>query len=531
MKKYLMPALVVAGVLTGLLIGLTINEKNQPDNTIDIFGQLPQRNSKIEELIYYMKAYYVDTLNIDSISEEAVKQLVTTLDPHSDYIPAKDLDDFNSDFEGSFSGIGVQFNIQNDTVCFVGVISGGPSEAVGILNGDKLIMVDDSSFVGKHINNEKVMHTLRGEKSTKVKLTVQRNGTAEPLEFTVTRGDIPVHSVVAKFMIEPKIGFIKVDKFSNTTYNEFIEALAELKNNGAEKYIIDLRGNPGGLMDQAVNMCNEFLEKGSMIVYAKGKQYPYSASTANGMGRFKKQPIAVLIDEYSASASEIFSGAMQDNDRATIIGRRSFGKGLVQQVFPLSDQSAVKLTVARYYMPSGRCIQKPYKMGDQLDYMTELYERYETGEIYTQDSIKEDTVVYKTKGGRIVHGGGGVMPDIFVGSDTTFFSKYYKKVVNRNFVYQFAYKYTDRHRDQLNSFNTWQTLEQHLRKQPLLSEFVTFAKGKGETPSDKDLKTSGSQIESMIRMYIVRNILNDAGFYPLYMRDDDIAQRAVKELR
>ncbi len=526
-----MPALVVLGVLIGLLIGLTLNNKQQQSETIDIFGRLPQQNSKIDELLYYMYAYYVDTLNMDSINEEAVKQLITTLDPHSDYIPAKDLDDFNSDFEGSFSGIGVQFNIQNDTVCFVGVVSGGPSEAVGILNGDKLIKVNDSVFVGKNINNEKVMHTLRGDKGTEVKLTLKRNGTDEPLEFTVVRGDIPVHSVVAKFMIDNRIGFIKVDKFSQTTYSEFIEALAELKNSGAEKYIIDLRGNPGGLMDQAVSMCNEFLERGNMIVYAKGKQYHYSASKANGMGRFKNEPIAVLIDEYSASAAEIFSGAMQDNDRGTIIGRRSFGKGLVQQVFPLSDQSAVKLTVARYYMPSGRCIQKPYKMGDQLDYMTEVYERYETGEIYTQDSVKEDTTIYRTSSGRIVHGGGGVMPDIFVGSDTTYFSKYYKRVINKNYVYQFAYRYTDNHREELNRFSTWQSLEQHLNQQPLLNEFVAYAKDKGEQPQGNDLMVSGKQIGYLIRLYIVRNILNDNGFYPLYMRDDDIAQRAVQELQ
>jgi len=525
-----MPALVVLGVLIGLLIGLSLN-KDKSENIVDIYGQMPQQNSKVDQLLYFMRSYYVDTLNMDSINEEAVKQLVTTLDPHSDYIPAKDLDDFNSDFEGSFSGIGVQFNIQSDTVCFVGVISGGPSEAVGILNGDKLIKVNDSTFVGKDINNEKVMHTLRGDKGTEVKLTILRNGTAEPLDFTVVRGDIPVHSVVAKFMIEPQIGFIKVDKFSSTTYQEFIEALAELKSNGATKYIIDMRGNPGGLMDQAVNMCNEFLNKGNMIVYAKGKQYPYSAYTANGLGRFKNEQIAVLIDEYSASAAEIFSGAMQDNDRATIIGRRSFGKGLVQQVFPLSDKSAVKLTVARYYMPSGRCIQKPYKMGDQIDYMSELYERYENGEIYTQDSIKEDTTVYRTLGGRIVHGGGGVMPDIFVGSDTTFFSTYYKKVVNKNYIYQFAYKYTDHHRDQLNGFTTWQSLENHLKAQPLLNEFVAYAKDKGETAKGNDLSVSGKQIENMIRLYIVRNILNDSGFYPLYMRDDDVTKRAIRELK
>lgn len=530
MKKYLMPALVVLGVLVGLLTGLTIAKK-QDSQPLGNYGQLPMQGSSIDETLFYLQTYYVDTLNIDSINEVALKQIITTLDPHSDYIPAKDLDDFNSDFEGSFSGIGVQFNIQNDTVCFVGVVSGGPSEAVGILNGDKLIKVNDSTFVGKQINNEKVMHTLRGEKGTEVKLTVLRNGTDEPLDFTVVRGDIPLHSVVAKFMLNQQVGFIKLDKFSSNTYDEFIDALAGLRASGAKSYIIDLRGNPGGLLDQAVSICNEFLQRGDMIVYAQGSRYPYAASTANGAGRFKNVPLVVLVDEYSASASEIFSGAMQDNDRATIIGRRTFGKGLVQQVFPLSNKAAVKLTVARYYMPSGRCVQKPYKMGDQIDYMTELYDRYSNGEIYTQDSVKEDSTVYRTKSGRIVHGGGGVMPDIFVGADTTYFTDFYKKALNKNLLYQYAYRYTDRHRQQLNAYTTWQKLEQYLLSQPLLDGFAVYAKTKGIEPQQGELATCGKQLERTIRLYIVRNILNDEGFYPLYMRDDDMVLRALQELK
>lgn len=524
-----MPCLVILASLIGLLIGLTINKNSSSNNSQ--LGLFPLQNSStLDEALMYIDAYYVDTINTDSITEQAIKQLTTSLDPHSEYIPAKDLQDFNSDFEGSFSGIGVQFSIQSDTVCVVGVVTGGPSEAAGVMNGDKIIMVDDSVFVGKNINNEKVMHTLRGEKGTKVKITVKREGTTEPLDYTITRGDIPVHSVLAKFIIEDNIGFIKVDKFSSTTYDEVFSALTELKAKGATSYILDLRSNPGGLMDQAIKICNEFLERGDVIVSAKGRQYPISMSAANGLGRFQNVPLAVLIDEFSASASEICAGAMQDNDRATIIGRRSFGKGLVQQVFNLKDNSAVKLTVARYYTPSGRCIQKPYKLGDQLDYYSELYERYEKGEIYNKDSIKEDSAVYKTKKGRIVHGGGGIMPDIFIGSDTSYFNTYYKTVINKNYTYQFAFHYTDKHRAELSAYTTWQKLDAYLSQQNIINQFVEYAKAKGVTPKSNELAQCGKEIERLLRAYIIRNMLNDEGFYPMYMKDDTVTKKAIEIL-
>jgi carboxyl-terminal processing protease len=399
------------------------------------------------------------------------------------------------------------------------------------------VSVDDSVFVGKKLNNEKVMRTLRGEKGTKVKLGVLRAGTPETLYFTITRGDIPVTSVDAKFIIEPqnnrdgKIGFVRVNKFGETTYKEFISALAELRAKGATRYIIDLRENSGGYMDQAIKMANEFLKGGALIVYSEGRAYPRYEAKANGSGRFKDVPLAVLIDNFSASASEIFAGAMQDNDRATIVGRRSFGKGLVQQQIPFSDGSAVRLTVARYYTPSGRCIQKPYTLGDQDDYEKDLMERYEHGEFYSADSIHfTDTTTYRTKNGRIVHGGGGIMPDVFVGRDTTLNTPWFNRCVNMAYTYQFAYKYTDEHREQLSQYKDWQSLEKYLLKQNILREFVTFAKDKGIEPNEAEIQKSKPLMVRLLNAYIVRNILGDEGFFPLFERDDEITKKAVEEL-
>ena len=368
MKKYILPTLTVIAVTLGIVIGVTLSQKANAQRIIYQNGQWHLEQTKVDRLLQLMENAYVDSINVDSITDEVMTEIVQKLDPHSAYIPKEDLEMVNSELAGSFSGIGVQFTIQQDTVRIVSVIAGGPSEGVGVLAGDKLISVDDSAFVGKKMNNEKVMRTLRGEKGTKVKLGVLRAGSPETLFFTVTRGDIPVHSVDAKFIIEPseagpqksdKIGFVRVNKFGETTYREFISALADLSAKGATRFIIDLRENSGGYMEQAIRMANEFLHRGDLIVYSEGRAYPRYEATANGTGRFKDTPLVVLIDDFSASASEIFAGAMQDNDRATIIGRRSFGKGLVQQQLPFDDGSAVRLTVARYYTPSGRCIQNP----------------------------------------------------------------------------------------------------------------------------------------------------------------------------
>ena len=534
MKKFIIPTLAVIGVALGILIGISLSQKANAQRIVYQNGFLQLQESKIDRLLQLMENAYVDSLNLDSITDEAMTELVQKLDPHSAYIPKEDLEMVNSELAGSFSGIGVQFTIQQDTVRFVAVIAGGPSEGVGVLAGDKLISVDDSAFVGKKLNNEKVMKTLRGEKGTKVKLGVLRAGVSEPLYFTITRGDIPVTSVDAKFIVEnkgEKIGFIRVNKFSETTYKEFITALANLDAQDATSFIVDLRENSGGYMDQAIKMANEFLNRGDLIVYSEGRAYPRYEAKANGGGRFKNVPLAVLIDNFSASASEIFAGAMQDNDRATIVGRRSFGKGLVQQQMPFADGSAVRLTVARYYTPSGRCIQKPYTLGDQDDYEKDLVERFEHGEFYSADSVHfADTTTYRTKGGRIVRGGGGIMPDIFVGRDTTLNTPWYNQCVNLAYTYQFAYKYTDDHRKQLNQHKDWQALEKYLKGQDVLREFVKFAEDKGVEPKEAEIQKSRPLMTRLLHAYIIRNVLGDEGFFPFFERDDEITKRAIEEL-
>ena len=530
MKKYLLPTFTVVAMVLGMLIGMSLSQKANAQRIVFQNGTLQIEQSKVDRLLQLMESAYVDEINVDSITDEVMAELVQKLDPHSAYIPKEDLEMVNSELAGSFSGIGVQFTIQQDTVRIVAVIAGGPSEGVGVLAGDKIVSVDDSAFVGKKMNNEKVMRTLRGEKGTKVKLGVLRAGSPEVLYFTITRGDIPVTSVDAKFMIG-KIGFVRVNKFGETTYREFLTALAELKAKGADRYIVDLRENSGGYMDQAIRMANEFLQRGEKIVYSEGRAYPRYEAKADGSGRFKDVPLVVLIDDFSASASEIFSGAMQDNDRATIVGRRSFGKGLVQQQMPFDDGSAVRLTVARYYTPSGRCIQKPYTLGDQKDYAKDLEERWEHGEFYSADSIHfSDTTTYRTKKGRIVRGGGGIMPDVFVGRDTTLNTPYYNKCVNLAITYQFAYAYTDKHRKELSQFKDWQALEKYLNKQNILREFVAFAKEKDIAPDEAQIAKSKPLITRLLNAYIVRNILGDDGFFPLFERDDEITKKAIEVL-
>lgn len=540
MKKYILPTLTVIAVALGIFIGSALTQKANAQRIIYQNGQWSIEPTKVDRLLELMESAYVDEINVDSITDEVMSELVQKLDPHSSYIPKEDLEMVNSELAGSFSGIGVQFTIQQDTVRIVAVIAGGPSEGVGVLAGDKLVEVDDSTFTGKKMNNEKVMKTLRGPKGTKVKLGILRAGTSEMLHFTITRGDIPVNSVDAKFIIEPKvesqkskdkIGFVRVNKFGETTYREFLTALAELKVQGATRYIVDLRENSGGYMDQAIRMANEFLQRGEMIVYAEGRAYPRYEAKADGSGRFKDVPLTVLIDDFSASASEIFSGAMQDNDRATIIGRRSFGKGLVQQQMPFSDGSAVRLTVARYYTPSGRCIQKPYTLGEQKDYEKELLERFEHGEQFSADSIHlTDTTTYRTKKGRIVHGGGGIMPDIFVGRDTTLNTPWYNKCVNLAFTYQFAYQYTDKHRKELAKYKDWKSLEQYLNSRNILREFVAFAAEKDVAPNEEQIAKSKPLITRLLNAYIVRDVLGDEGFFPLFERDDEITKKAIEVL-
>lgn len=526
----------VLTALSALLLGNLIAERAQRGRNLkDLSGLFSFGNSsKVSDLLSLIDGQYVDSVDLDSITDEVMSDIVSKLDPHSVYIPAKDLEAVNSELEGSFSGIGVQFNIQSDTVMIVSVISGGPSEKVGLMAGDRIVKVNDTAFVGKDVvSNEKVMRKLRGPKGTEVKLGVRRQGTKEVLSYTIQRGEIPINSVTVAYIIEPGVGFIGLNNnFGNNTYDEFLHSIAELRAKGARKYIIDLRENSGGLMDVAIRMINEFLPKGQMIVYSEGKAYPRTDAKADGTGSCINYPMVVLIDEFSASASEIFAGAIQDNDRGLIVGRRSFGKGLVQTQIPFSDGSAVRLTVARYFTPSGRSIQKPYVRGKSADYEMDLLKRFEHGEFDTKDSIQvADSLKFKTLKGRTVYGGGGIMPDIFVPRDTLQYSPYLTKVVNYGYTYQFAFQYTDKNRTKLSKFKNWQEMDQFLTSQNLLSEFVAFAASKGVPANQREINVSKNLLLTQIKSYIVRNMIGDSNFYPLLNREDETVKKALEAIK
>jgi C-terminal peptidase (prc) len=486
----------------------------------------------LDYLLGIIERQYVDSVDVDELIEDAMPILVDELDPHSVYIPAKDLAATNEELEGSFSGIGVQFNIQNDTVMVVSVVPGGPSEKIGLMAGDRIVMINDSTFTGKTITNERVMKTLRGRKDSEVKLGIKRKTAKDILDFTVVRGDIPVNSVDAAYMMGDSIGYIKISKFGRTTYNEFVSSLAKLTSEGATNYIIDLRGNSGGYMDIAINMINEFLPKDKLIVYTEGKSSPRSEAFSNGGGSFQTSPLVVLIDEWSASASEIFAGAIQDNDRGTIIGRRSYGKGLVQQQIPFFDGSALRLTISRYYTPSGRSIQKDYKLGKNSDYSMDILNRYTHGEFYSKDSIKmNDSLLYKTANGRNVYGGGGIMPDIFVPSDSTGVTSYLNNVVNTGTIYLYAFRYADVNREKLSEFKKYEDLMAYLASQPLLEDFVSFAETKGIRRRPVYINMSKDIMLRQIKSYIARNIMGEEAFYKTFFSDDKNIARALEVIK
>ncbi len=530
MKKAILPLIGAALLVAGIIIGNIIAVLSRPASA-GLQSQMMMPGNKLTELVNLIDVAYVDTVDTDSIVEDLMPDVIEQLDPHSSYIPAKDLQAVNEELDGSFSGIGVQFNIQNDTIYVVDVISGGPSERAGMLAGDRIVEVNDTAFVGKDVNIEKVFRKLRGKKGTTVKLGVVRRTSPEMLSFTITRDDVPVNSVDVAYMVTPDIGYVSINKFAATTYEEFRTAVATVMRQGATKLIVDLRGNSGGYLDAAVNMLNEFLSRNDLIVYLQGKSQPYSESRANGVGAFQDMELAVLIDEFSGSASEIFAGAIQDNDRGLIIGRRSFGKGLVQRQFPLGDGSEVRLTVARYYTPSGRCIQKPYTLGGSTDYMEDIERRFLHGEFYSADSIHfPDSLKYKTVGGRIVYGGGGIMPDVFVPRDTTGFSTYYYAMLNKGIPYRFALNYTDANREQLKEYRDWKSLDAYLESCNLYPQLVRFAEKEGVKAKGDEARVSRLLLKNNVHAYIVRNILGDNGFFPLWNRDDVTIQRTVQLL-
>lgn len=525
MRKHYIPLIVSVALALVLWAGISIgSHSNQtrgyvPNDMEQELGDMDQSGiGKLNYLFGLLNYKYVDTLNISKLVEDAIPTIIEELDPHSSYIPAKELQSVNEQLDGSFSGVGIQFNIQQDTVMVIQVISGGPSERVGLMPGDRLVTVDDSLFVGKEVTNERVQKKLRGVKGSHVKLGIARATSDELLEFDIERGDIPVNSVVAQYVID-EVGYIKIDNFGRNTYAEFFTALINLKARGAKSYLLDFRGNGGGYMEVCCQMVNEFLDEGSLIVYTEGKSRSREDICADGRGNFKSEPVVVLIDEFSASASEIFSGAMQDNDRGTIVGRRSFGKGLVQQQIAMNDGSAIRLTIARYHTPSGRCIQKPYDMGKGDDYAMDIVNRYERGEFYSQDSIHvADSLKFLTRQGRTVYGGGGIMPDVFVPSDTTTVTRYYNRSITQ--MYAFAFQYTDAHREQLQQYKTFDEMESYLRTLGLLNKFVEFAAPKLGRPTSTELKRSGKEMERLIIAYIMRQSKDENYFYQEYNSSD-----------
>ena len=521
------PVIIAVSVVVGILIG-TFYAKHFAGNRLGIING---SSNKLNALLRIVDDQYVDTVNMTDLVEKAMPQILAELDPHSTYIPAQNLEEVNSELEGSFSGIGIQFTIQNDTIHVNAVVQGGPSEKIGLMAGDRIVTVDDSLFVGKKVTNERAMRTLKGPKGSQVKLGIKRTGEKDLLHFNITRGDIPQNTVDAAYMLNDDIGYVKVSKFGRTSHVELLNALAQLNHKKCKGLIIDLRGNTGGYMEAAIRMVNEFLPEGKLIVYTQGRKYPRAEEFANGTGSCQKMPLVVLIDEGSASASEIFTGAIQDNDRGTVVGRRSFGKGLVQQPIDFSDGSAIRLTIARYYTPSGRCIQKKYELGKDNEYEQDIYNRFMHGEFDSADSIKQDNgEKYETVMGRTVYGGGGIMPDIFIPRDTSGVTTYFSNVVNSGTLNLYALEYSDRNYDKLSSFKTYQELYKYLQQQPLLSDFINYATAKGIKKRPHLINISSKLMEKQIHAYIVRNFFDEAGFYPIFQNDDVTLKRAIKVL-
>ncbi len=513
-----MPLLMALSVIVGIIIG-TFYANHFSGNRLNIINT---SSNKLNNLLRIIDAQYVDTVDINNLVEKAMPQILAELDPHSIYISAQDMQIADDELKSSFSGIGVEFTIREDTLHVQQVISNGPAERAGMLAGDKIVTVDGKPFTGKTLTNEEAMHQLKGPKDTKVKLGIMRYGEKKVRTVVVTRGEIPSKSVTAAYMLDDSTGYIRVRKFAENTYAELLIALAQLSQQGLQNLTIDLRGNTGGYMEPAVQIANEFMPKGRLITYMEGRKSPRKEFRSDGRGSYQHIPLVILIDEGSASSSEIFSGAIQDNDRGTIIGRRSFGKGLVQQPIPFSDGSMIRLTIARYYTPSGRCIQKPYVAGDNSDYEDDILTRYKHGEFFSQDSIKHSGQAYTTRIGRVVYGGGGITPDLFIAEDTTAYTSYYKAASMTGLILQFAYNYTDQNRKKLSEFTTPEAMADYLVKQHTVEQFAAFADKSGLKRRNLMIKRSHKLLERYINSRIIYNMMNEEAWLK-YLNDDDPA--------
>ena len=519
-----MPMLMAVCVAFGIVIG-TFYANHFSGNRLNIINS---GSNRLNNLLHIIDDQYVDNVNIDSLVDKAIPQILSDLDPHSVYITGKDLQAANDELKGSFSGVGIEFNIRQDTLHVQNVVKNAPAERAGLLAGDKVVSIDGKPFVGKIVTNDEAMRRLRGPKDTKVRIGVVRFGQKKTQEFTVIRGDIPQKSITASYMIDDETAYIRIKNFAENTYPDLLIALAKLSQEGFQNLIIDLRDNTGGYLQSAVQMANEFLPKNKLVVYTQGRKSQRQDYVSNGQGNYQHTPLVVLINEGSASASEIFAGAIQDNDRGTVIGRRSFGKGLVQQQMGFTDGSIIRLTIARYYTPSGRCIQKPYTAGDGADYEQDIYSRYQHGEFFSQDSIKHTGPAYHTGIGRLVYGGGGITPDIFVAEDTLGVTSYFKQAAMSGLILQFAYNYTDNNRKKLSQYNSLKELAAYLGKQNLVEQFADYADKHGLQRRNLMIRKSHKMLSRFLISRIVYNMLDDESWTQYLNEDDPVIAAALK---
>lgn len=525
--KIILPLLLGAAIAIGILIGTKIQGNINRANIESVGLFQPDKLSIITRLI---EKDYVDTINKNELIENVIPVILDELDPHSSYIPASEMQDVTEEMRGNFSGIGVQFVMQSDTVVVVDVISGGPSHKLGILAGDRIMQVNKSAVSGIGLKSDSIVSLLRGKKGTTVDVSIERNGFDKLIDYTIERGEIPLFSVDVSYVIKENIGLVKVNRFAETTHKEFVAAISDLSSKGISKLIVDLRGNSGGYLQAVFNMVDEFLPANKMIVYTEGKSRPRYEYRSTDKGIWKDGNVAVLIDEFSASASEIFAGAIQDNDRGLIIGRRSFGKGLVQEQIPFMDGSALRLTVARFYTPSGRSIQKSYKEGNEA-YRMDLFNRMKNEEMVNQDSIHlPDSLKYYTSAGRLVFGGGGIMPDFFVPADTLAFNNFYSEIIAKNLLYPFAFKFADQQRSTLNKMDEATQIESYLIEQKVFNQFLTNIRNAGIKYSAKEYDESSKLLEKQLYALIARNIIGDKGYYPILFEIDNTVLKAIQLL-
>ena len=528
------PLILAAGIVLGVMLGQFVG-RNRAESQIRTMVNKSNLhlNNKILQTCMLVEHQFVDSISMDSLSELVIPLMMKELDPHSVYIPAREMQEMNEPLEGEFDGIGVMFNAATDTVIVLNVIPNGPSAKAGVVAGDRIIKINDTIAAGVKMPQTEIMKRLRGRRGTEVKLSLKRLGIEDLVDIVVVRDVIPIKSIESAFMVDDKTGFVKLSQFARTSYQELMLALLKLRAQGMRNLIFDLRGNSGGYMDQAIVIANEFLPSGNLIVYTEDRNGEQMKQFSNGKGISTDLNLVVLIDEESASSSEILAGAVQDNDRGTIIGRRSFGKGLVQSQLPYKDGSALRLTIARYYTPTGRSIQKPYKNGEELDYQMDIVRRYNNNEFFSADSIHfADSLKFTTPKGKIVYGGGGIMPDVFVPLDTTHLSRYYMEVSGRNILYRYTIDYADKHRAALNKVQTLEQLDSLLdADKNLFNDFVRHAAQKGVKPNRADIAKSREVMEAQLRAYIGRNtVLEDDAFYHSIFPIDNVLISAMKWL-